>query len=440
MKNGDQIVDIELSTILRECSITRENNYYHYENMCNSTYNIIHTIFGYRKFEEDFADSFTVYYREEEPIGTFKPSYNEFLRKISYFLNTGIKNPLDNEEFTKICDKRIEVLNSIGENDYQTLKKEFPVLYQDFISGIAYMRYLEKTCQTKEEFDTQAHYFYASGLKRSLKNFIPTQVELYKRFVHKRQEYLESTLKKTANRYLKENFDMDKLAMLVIYKCIEKCEQTDNIPTIKKYLSIIAKYLNSKFNFSKAIITDEGYTITIEDITIRYYALQQKIANTIIRVNWQLASEGQERLIEIPKKENYRRIKMNEDEINQLRTIGEERNEIYQNSNYLAKIIGIINTNDYVAYIYPNGEVIMDREYDPERISTANGAAAFHMKAADFETLSKLDKTALKDHPKVERIIHRENWQARVQEIINKKGTVEDREAAKTLIKRLKQK
>lgn len=437
MKNGEAIIDIGFSTIVRECSLVPENNYYHYKNMNDSTYKIIHDIFCYRKFEEDFADFFTIYYKEGEVLGTFRPSYNEFLRKISYFLNTGIENPTDDEEFTKICDNRIKILENIkNENE---LAKEFPAIYQDLIAGRKYMYNVEESATTKEEYDELTHYFYSCALKKSFKNFIPTQVELYKRFVHRRKEYKDATLTKSANRYLKENFNIDKLTMLMIYKLIEKCEATDDIPTIKKYLPTISKYLFSDCNYCSSITTDEGYIITIEDIAFRYNSLQEKVKNINIIVGWEIAPAPQEeKLITVPAKNN--RTKMSKEKVAKLRQIGKTKNELYQNSNYSAKAIGTMKNRGYVAYIYSNGEVILDREYDPEKVSTASGNAIYHMKAIDFETLSKLDKVELKHHPRVERIIHSKNWQQKVQAIIDKKGTVADREAAKTLIKRIKQK
>ena len=60
------------------------------------------------------------------------------------------------------------------------------------------------------------------------------------------------------------------------------------------------------------------------------------------------------------------------------------------------------------------------------------------MKAINFEVLSKLDKVSLRKKKEVKRMIHRNNWEDRVRKIIEKDGTKEDIESAKTLVKKLK--
>ena len=60
------------------------------------------------------------------------------------------------------------------------------------------------------------------------------------------------------------------------------------------------------------------------------------------------------------------------------------------------------------------------------------------MKAINFEALSKLDKVSLRKKKEVKRMIHRNNWEDRVRKIIEKEGTKEDIESAKTLVKKLK--
>ena len=62
------------------------------------------------------------------------------------------------------------------------------------------------------------------------------------------------------------------------------------------------------------------------------------------------------------------------------------------------------------------------------------------MKAINFEALSKLDKVSLRKKKEVKRMIHRNNWEDRVRKIIEKEGTKEDIESAKTLVKKLKEK
>ena len=59
------------------------------------------------------------------------------------------------------------------------------------------------------------------------------------------------------------------------------------------------------------------------------------------------------------------------------------------------------------------------------------------MKAIYFDMVSGLDKQKLKKHPQVGTMNHTDTWTTRAQELIDKKGTPEEQEQAKQLVKRL---
>ncbi len=437
---GEKIINISFDSIIRECNMESDSSDRHYENLCRSNYNMIHEVFRYRKFQDDFADYLTLYEDGESILGQFRASYDEFIIKVSYFLNMEISNPRNDEEFESHARDRIKVLEGI--KTIEELKKEFPALYRDFIDGRKYMDTLrtQKNYLSEEDYKERKHYYYSCALKYNLENFIERQVILYSRFVNHRKEYEERIKKQSANRYLKTHFNQDKLAMLVIAEIVRSAENTEERQEIKKYLKIIGRYISSDFDQSVEVIDSHGNKVNIEEILKRYYHLQQKLKETNQRVSWELVPEGRELFTVVTEKKSPRKTKMTKEQATHLRKIGEERTKIYESSNYLAKVIGRLQYKGYVAYIYPNGEVILDREYDPDRVSTATGNAIFNMKVADFEALSRLDKYELKKSPKVTRIVHSKNWQKRVQDIISREGTEEEQEQAKKLVMKLKKK
>lgn len=438
--NEKRIINISLASIMRECNKTTEPNQFHHENMCNSTYHMIHDIFHYRKFQEDFGDYFTLYSGKDSVLGKFRPSYEEFVEKVSYLLNMKISNPIDDKEFEEKGRERLKVLEGIKTEE--ELQKEFPALYRDLIEGRKYMNITraQKGIVSEEEYQKRTHYYYSCALQYSFKNFLPKQVELYRRFIEHRKEYQEKTKTRCANRYLEEHFDQDKLAMLVIAQILNSGENTDNREEIETYLSIIGKYINSNYNLSGSIMDDDGNRVDIEEILRRYRLLQMKLKETSRIVNWELIPETQQLFSTVQATKKARKTKMSQAQINHLRELGEERTRVYEQSNYLAKVMGKLKYKGYVAYIYPNGEVILDREYNRESISSASGNALFNMKAIDFEALSKLDKFTLTKDPKAKRIIHSKGWKEKVQEIISREGSEEEQIQAKELVKKLGQK
>ena len=131
---------------------------------------------------------------------------------------------------------------------------------------------------------------------------------------------------------------------------------------------------------------------------------------------------------------------MNYKEIEQLQEVGRDKNNFYESTNYIAKVVGLGKYNGYVGYIYENGEVILDMEYDDDRPRTAKGNAIYNLNVVDFETLSKLDKQKLIKHPRVKRFCHVGNWKETVSDIIERPALEEEVYNSHLLVKRLKRK
>ena len=134
-----------------------------------------------------------------------------------------------------------------------------------------------------------------------------------------------------------------------------------------------------------------------------------------------------------------RRLSLSEEEVGKLREKGKTKQDFYKNSNYLVKVLGILKNKGYVAYIYPNGEVLLEKEFDSDKPNSALGNAIYYMKARDFLSLSKLDKKELRKNKEVGRVIHSKNWIEKIKIIVEKEGTTEEKEDAKTLIKRFQE-
>ena len=429
-------VELSLETLIRECSLNTKTSEEHLNNFRFAVREKTHEVFKYHKFHYDFTDTLTCYNDEKRVISYIRPSYRDFLNKVLLFLNMGdYQNKEDDVTLTKKMLERVEALRKV-QTEHE-LKNGFPILYNDLMMGRKYIREVERMpIETEEERIKKqglSHYYYASGLKRSLhsvdhQGFIDTQCEMYTRFILRRGQYkelIESS--KSFNNYLKNNFDKDKIAIYAMYKYLKAAKKALDEEQLRAYLDLVERYQNSSYNKDVHVTTNDGLVINQDVILSLIASLKKRLESKDRLAGWVLLPPGKKQ-----KKDS------DEDSSGQ-RTLGtfrepEDRKGFYEGTGYIARIVGIEQNEGYTAYVYPNGEVILDNTKKNE-----NGRhAIYHIKAVNFELLSRLDKTTLRSLPEVERIIHNKNWQERVKGIIQEEGTESDQAAAAELHSKLK--
>ena len=435
-------INLSLHTLLRECRSTTRPQEDMFVDISLWNRENIHQIFRYRKFNYDFVDYITCYNDGEHVIGYLKPSYDDFLISITRFLGAYTSSDVvDNEELTEKLLQRVEKLKQI-KTTYE-LKKEFPFLYDDLMQGRKYLDAVEKMAKETEEeqerYEAAKHYYYSCGLRRNVERFVTTQAEVYRRFVTQRKEYKKLIESKSFNRYMKNNFDMDKVAMLAVHTYLCRCEKATDEEEYQKYMSLIEKYLESNYNKDVAVTTKNGFVINKRILEERINLLKRKHAEKEVLAGWELVPEGKE-LVRVTTDHKPRVLKMTEVDIEALRKAGKRKEAFYQESAYTAKVVGLEKYKGYVGYIYPNGEVLLDREYRDDSPKSDKANAIYNMKVGDFETLSRLDKTTLRDNPRVGRIYHSKHWEDKAKEIVNRVGTLEEQKEVVQLVKRLKEK
>ncbi len=439
-------LNLSLKTIIRECSKHPESKEAVFQRFSLENRENVHEIFRYKKFLYDFTDYVSCYNDGNYVLGKIHPCYEEFFRFIGVFL--GVEPPFeDNEEFTKRCDERIERLKSITSEI--ELKTEFPHLYHDLMLGRSYIKNIKDKRRmfpvNQELYEEDEHYYYSCAMKYGLKNFIASQAELYSRFVHKRDEYRKLIESKSYNRFFRENFDVSKVALLAVYEYCRICESTEDINTLKKYSNLIDKYFHSNFDKNVRITLDNKTVIDYTQIV--YYSLRikgkiKRIENQKeIRLGIKLVPEGSEpKIVKLDSTKEPRPEIYSQEEYARLREKGRRKQEFYQNSSYLRVAYGLEQYDGYMGYIYPNGEVLLDYKYNEFAPRTAANNAIYRMNIGDLETLGGLDKTTLRNHPKVTRIIHSKNWEEKAKTFIKRKSTEEERRKTLEIIERLEQK
>lgn len=283
--------------------------------------------------------------------------------------------------------------------------------------------------------DTYRKYIRRCGITSNYSKYIDKQITLYESFISNRSLLIKDTsFDNLVDLYL----DKDKVYLYLMNEYLKRIASCDERNEIKNYINLVERYLCLVKNKDTSILVDNE-VINLENINEKLKIIKWKFAHDVIILDWSLAHDGHDsKSIKSVNRKIARRIALSSEEIERLKSIGEERNDFYDNTNYSAKANGLDKNLGYTAYIYPNGKVILDKEYDEKRTSTAIGNAIYVLTAINFEALSKLDKANLRKHPDVQRIVHSANWQERVQRIIDIEPTEESLEDTKKLIKRLK--
>lgn len=438
-----KVFEIPLKTIIRECGLSPELSYEYYDHFSLENRENIHHVFKYKKFNDDFVSRLAFYCDDNNFMGVIKPSYDLFLNELIKILNLDVYNDMhDDEKLTNKLLGRVEVLKSIKTE--KELRKQFPLLFRDLISGRRYLNNLERINRYseygKKQYYDGIHYYYSCALKRSLNNFIKTQVEMYTRYINKRKELKEIIEKTSFNHYIKLNFNIHKFAMYLAFAYLTVCERSNERKEIIDNLRKVEMYLNTDDYNKDVTITLNNKLIDIQVIKNKYKMIKDKINNENI-VDWVLIPEGRDLRTVTRKPGTKDKITlMNCSEIEKLQEFGKDKNDFYESTNYIAKVIGLGKYNGYVGYIYENGEVILDMEYDDNRPRTAKGNAIYNLNVVDFETLSRLDKQKLIKHPRVKRFCHVGTWKEIVTNIISEPATEEDVYNSHLLVKKLKRK
>lgn len=438
----EKTVSLSLGTLLRECSLDPNLSLDHFYFISLKNRENIHQIFKYKKFNDDFVGRLDCFNDGKYLVGMIRPSYEEFLTKVMRLLGVPATGKVkDNDELTRILLARVERLKQVTSE--QELEIEFPLIFQDLLDGRKYFRDLQTLRRqegyNEEQYASGEHYYYGCAMKRSLPNFIKTQSELYRRFVEKRGEYQELIKSSSFNGYLSKNFDLDKLYMYVMHEYLVKAETSKEKEEIKKYLDLLEQYFKSSRKKDVSLTTDSGLKVDYDMLMKRYKNLKRVVDDNSSIVDWILIPEGRDYTRVKREEKEPKSLLMDVEEMERLHQKGIRKNVFYETTPYVVKALGLRKYHGYIAYIYENGEVILDREYSPEKPKTASGDAIYHLKVTDFETLSRMDKQILMKHPRVGRMNHTPTWETRVSKVIYRPATPEEKEETKQLVKHLRE-
>lgn len=474
-------IELDVNTIINECAFDKQQ----LENEMSLIKELYRSYFiermGFVKAKEYFFDKFRIMTSFRDAESKIYISPIPYVQKLKELLNITEESVDFNDE--KLCQKlkdRVEELSKI--TTPEELKVMFPLIYEDYLLSIdsypKIKRYelLHKNDtdeEIKNKINNQYRMFRLHGLHTIFDKFIKRQTQLYRNFVVRRQFIEGYTNRHPIDFSMFTGLDKAKFELYLADKYLSKAISSKEKREKQECIYYIATYIRETKVSNITIKNDEGKPISFDNIVRRYKRFLQNnqsirpideprenfkgyqvrhVTNHVNKyfftdVNWQIVPPGKEEDLDrkvidsLNRAYNYLNPQEREAKILERYHTYERKKQYFENSGYADKVYGINTFAGYIAYIYPNGEILMEKYFDDQaNCRPTQGEAIYNVKVYDFERLSRLEKPVLMKEPGCLRIIHRGDWESRADKIISKESTPESEESVKKLMFELKTK
>ena len=442
----EPICDISMMDIYKYCVDDPELMLDNFRRLRNSYRYRVNSILDYNKLDDDFFKTLKVYSDSEHFVGLFKLNKDEYLIKLQKYLNTNTNSTdYNDKELDKILLDRVNKLSTI--TNIRELAEEFPYIANDYNKGLDMdkrIRILDfvdgndpQQVELRNELLALKRYYYNCGLRFSLPHFIKEQVKLYSSFVKNKNKLANYCDHSSLSYTMFDGINQEKLELLLCDNYISKMEKSNDLEEIFLLIKMCEEYFIKTVHTDKVIEKDDR-KISYKNLVRRYKNILRKYnIESKCFVNWEILPEGIDlsRAHQVGEARAYKEL--SEEELNKLRTANRRKIDFFSNSYFLGRALGDSYFRGYVAFFYPNGEVLMDTMVDDSNIKGAIGDAMYNVSIYDFVELSKLDKKTLRETGRANKIVHRGNWEEKARAIISKPSTQKSVEDTKTLIKSL---
>lgn len=473
------MIEISVNTLINECASNKEQLTNELKVLRELYRDNVIKIAGNTKSYEYFFDSLRIMTSYKNAESKLYISPIPFITKLKNILGVQ-RNSTDfnDQQLLNELLNRLDLLKKVSTPE--ELKQNFPIIYADYeLSKEAYYQinqYKDKYPTPRPEYiqdkiDRQYNLYHSFALDTRFEKFLQKQYQMYRNLIVRRQFIEGYTNRNPLSLTMFEGLDKEKFELYLADKYLTTAISTDDKKVQQECIYYVATYIRETKISQTTIKNDDGKEVTLKKLVRRYKQFLQE--NVLIRpldeprenfkdyhikhvqnhvkkyfftnVNWQIVPPGKEdemdrTVIEsLNKKYNYLSPQEREQKILQRYSVYERKIKFYENSGYIYKIYGCNAFDGYIAYIYPNGEILMEKFFNDKAncIPTIN-EAIYNVQVPDFERLSKLSKTTLIKENGCKRIIHSGDWEERSQSIIDKPAIRESEEQIKKLIKKLK--
>lgn len=468
-------IEINIKTLVEQCASDAEQLKAEFAMISQLYKEYIISNSDFTKANEDFLKCLrtrTNYKNAQTNIFISPLNYLQRLKQIFNISNPSVD--FNDLNLRKEMLEKVEELKRI--TTQEELQQKFPEIYKDFIlAQDAYekiKKYAEKyngstNPQVKATINRQKRLYKTYALDTRINIFIEKQSLMYRNMIIRRQ-FVEGY----ANSYkidltMFTGLDKEKFELYLADKYLTIAQTANDDKTKQECVYYLSTYIRETKFSPIAIKNDNGEEITFRKILNRFKKLLKNnpvlkpidedrkhfegyhwkhVENHVKKyflsgVSWQIVPPGEEteldtRVIEsLNRTYNHLSLEEKEKRIRERYAEYERKMKFFDKSGYAHRIYGINEFNGYIAFIYPNGEVIMEKFFNDYAncIPTIN-EAIYNVKVTDFETLSRLKKPVLIKDKRCRRIIHRGNWESKGQEIIDRPATPESQEEVKKLM------
>ncbi len=475
------MLEIDTETIIRECAANEDILKKEFKLLMKLYRDSIIRQTGFTKSNEFFFDKFRLItsYKTAETRIYISPI--PFITKLKLYL--GVTNPSVDFNDQTLYQELLAAVNKLNIiQTSQELRDNFPFIYKDLELSSTSVSQLETykakhrgnmTQAKKDNLEEQYRLYHSFGLSLDFADFMRKQVRMYNNLVKKRQ-FIEGYVNRTPIDFsMFTGLDKEKFELYLADKYLIRAIQSEDDKEKQECIYYIATYIRETKTSKVKIKNEEGREVTFNSLLRRYKKFLQ--SNPIIRpideprehfegynirhvenhvkkyfftdINWQIVPPGTEaeldrKVVEsLNRQYNYLSPEERELKILERYALYERKRAFFDNSGYTHKFYGTESFEGYIAYIYENGEVLMEKFFsDYANCLPTIEEAIYNIKVVDFERLSRLSKPTLIKEKKCKRIIHRGNWESRSQAIIDRPITPESKEATKQLVLRLQPK
>lgn len=432
--------------------------------------NTITKICGYNKSHHDFFDNLRLITNYKNSNTGIYVSPLCFVKKIKEIL--GVYNSiidLNDQELIKELNNRLQVLKSI--HDIDKLKDEFPWIFDDYKYSLNLMDNIrEEEKNNFDKADIMRVDYQKNGLDTRFNVFLSNQKQMYKSFIDHAKDIIEYADTNPISFDKFTGLDKDKFELFVAYKYLEYAKKEENKQAAIYYLTTYLNELGGRNSsmiykdreISSVYILKELRKILKSNKTLKAVNEPRNVFNSyhVKHVknhlnkylnsldNWcvlrltpnEILQNQQSRIEKIAdyymdesntKSRNVKLLK-----IKKYITMFIRKLNFYENSNYELRLFGIGPFESYVAYLYSNGMVVVDKFYDESlEVNPTYNEAIYVMDIDTFLKMISMDKPSLRDNNNVKRIIHSGHWEDKLQNEINNPTIDIDSQDTKKLTK-----
>lgn len=382
----------------------------------------------------------------------------------------------------EIVDKKCSQLSSITSEG--KLERKFPKLYQVYLEELEFnkqmegylkkhngnLKLLKRSVVGQNE---KTDMYIEDTLKiRGIKPFCKIYASIIKEIIDNFNVYDEYFLNHPFDVFRKNIFIGDALEADLALRYINAIKKAETLEDKQKYLYFLTAYfnenkgwINSDIGFKlndKLVMVDDLYNSYIDilianpGLKVVNYARSEfdeftpeeveeymKLEILDAKANWEFLEEGlQEDRAAKAIHNGIKNIKdksRKEKKKEELKALYIKKKELFDGTFNYRTVEGKNTFDGYLAFIYPNGKVILERFFEKRKDGSeviATEQAIYVMNIDEFYSLTNLSKTEIIRDRLCKRYIHKGDWQSKVINEIKSDGKAPDSEYKKLVLSR----